>query len=58
MFELSKAMGHESYDITDRTYAHLRKKGYSAHRARFSAHVGTGGATAPEPILLRASKIS
>ena len=38
MFELSRVMGHESYEITERTYAHLRKEDDSAHRALFSAH--------------------
>jgi len=44
MFELSRAMGHESEAITNRVYAHLRKKDYSAHRARFSAHVAAASA--------------
>lgn len=46
MHELSRAMGHASYEITDRVYAHLRKKDYSSHRARFSAHIAAAG-TAP-----------
>lgn len=55
MFELSRVMGYESYEITDRTYAHLRKKDYSAHRARFSEHVAGGGAAAPMPFRLGAA---
>lgn len=43
MFELSRAMGHESEAVTNRVYAHLRKKDYSAYRARFSAHVAAAG---------------
>ncbi|CAN5358521.1 hypothetical protein BH11ACT3_BH11ACT3_19350 [soil metagenome] len=32
-------MGHASYAVTDRIYAHLRRKDYSSHRAKFSAHI-------------------
>ena len=35
MFELSRLMGHASVAITDKVYAHLRKKDYAAQRARF-----------------------
>ncbi|WP_082509653.1 tyrosine-type recombinase/integrase [Curtobacterium sp. Leaf154] len=45
MFELSRLMGHASVAITDKVYAHLRKKDYAAERARFSVFVT--GATAP-----------
>jgi integrase len=44
MFELSRAMGHSSQAITDRIYAHLRKKDYSAARTRFS---NTGAPSTP-----------
>lgn len=54
MHELSRAMGHASYEITDRVYAHLRKKDYSSHCAQFSAHVAAG-ATPPQPVRLRAA---
>ena len=37
MFELSRLMGHASVQISDKIYAHLRKKDYSTQRARFSA---------------------
>lgn len=37
MFELSRLMCHASVAITDKIYAHLRKKDYAAQRARFSA---------------------
>lgn len=37
MFELSRLMGHASVAITDKVYAHLRKKDYEKQRARFSA---------------------
>ena len=49
MFELSRAMGHGSEAITNRVYAHLRKKDYSAHRAAFSAHIAAASTT-PVPI--------
>lgn len=39
MFQLSRLMGHASVSITDKVYAHLRKKVYSAQRAMFSAFV-------------------
>lgn len=39
MFELSRLMGHASYAVTDRVYAHLRRKDYSKQRAAFSAHM-------------------
>ena len=42
MFELSVAMGHESEAVTNKVYAHVRKRDYSAHRAAFSAHVAAG----------------
>lgn len=50
MFELSRTMGHGSEAITNRVYAHLRKKDYSTHRARFSAHIAAAN-TAPAPIV-------
>lgn len=37
MFELSRLMGHASVAITDKVYAHLRKKDYATQRALFSA---------------------
>lgn len=49
MFELSVAMGHESEAITNRVYAHLRKRDYSAHRAAFSAHIAAASAP-PSPL--------
>ncbi|MFD1575792.1 tyrosine-type recombinase/integrase [Agromyces cerinus subsp. nitratus] len=55
MHELSRAMGHASYEIADRVYAHLRKKDYSSHRARFSAHVAAARATPPQQVRLRAA---
>jgi integrase len=39
MFELSRLMGHASVAITDKVYAHLRKKDYATQRALFSAFV-------------------
>ena len=36
LFELSRLMGHASYAVTDRVYAHLRRKDYSTLRARIS----------------------
>ncbi|KQY75852.1 hypothetical protein ASD13_06325 [Microbacterium sp. Root1433D1] len=39
MHELSRAMGHASYAITDEIYAHVRPRDFSAHRAAFSAHI-------------------
>jgi len=35
-------MGHASYAITDRIYAHVRPKDFSRHRAAFSAHIAAG----------------
>lgn len=52
MHELSRAMGHTSYAITDKTYAHIRRKDYSRHRAAFSAHIATGSA-APRLVNMR-----
>lgn len=43
MFQLSRLMGHASVSITDKFYAHLRKKDYSAQRAMFSAFVSGVG---------------
>jgi integrase len=37
MFELCRLMGHASVAITDKVYAHLRKRDYEKQRARFSA---------------------
>ncbi|MFF2633831.1 site-specific integrase [Microbacterium sp. NPDC058021] len=42
MHELSRAMGHASYAITDKVYAHLRPRDYSRHRTAFSAHIAAG----------------
>lgn len=53
MHELSRAMGRASYAITDDVYAHLRRKDYSAHRARFSAHVAAAGAAPLPPARIR-----
>jgi len=39
MFELSRLRGHASVAITDKDYAHLRKKYYATQRALFSAFV-------------------
>lgn len=44
MHELSRAMGHASYAITDKVYAHVRPRDFSAHRAAFSAHISTASA--------------
>ncbi len=44
MHELSRAMGHASYAITDKVYAHVRPRDYSAHRAAFSAHISAASA--------------
>jgi len=49
MFELSRLMGHASVGITDRIYAHLRKKDYSTQRARFSAFLVGSTATPARP---------
>lgn len=54
MHELSRAMGHASYAITDKIYAHVRPKDFSRHRAAFSAHI-PAGQSAPAP--LAASKV-
>ena len=37
MYELSVAMGHESEAVTNKVYAHLRKRDHTARRAAFSA---------------------
>lgn len=50
MHELSRAMGHASYAITDKVYAHLRARDYSRHRAAFSAHIAAASA-GPAPIV-------
>lgn len=39
MYELSRAMGHSSIQVTERVYAHLTRKDYCANRERFTAHV-------------------
>lgn len=44
MHELSRVMGHASYPITDKVYAHVRPRDFSAHRAAFSAHISAGRA--------------
>jgi len=44
MHELSRALGHTNYGITDKVYAHIRRKDYSRHRAAFSAHVSAASA--------------
>lgn len=48
MHELSRAMGHASYAITDKVYAHARPRDFSALRAAFSAHISAG--TSPAPV--------
>ncbi len=53
MYELSVAMGHESEAVTNKVYAHLRKRDYSAHRAAFSAHI----AAAVAPVALLRSSV-
>ena len=50
MHELSRAMGHASYAITDKVYAHVRPKDFSRHRAAFSAHIAAATAQ-PAPIV-------
>lgn len=47
MHELSRAMGHASYAITDKVYPHVRPRDFSAHRAAFSAHISAGSTFAP-----------
>lgn len=45
-------MGHESEAVTNRVYAHLRKRDYSEHRAAFSAHIAAQSvAVAPVQII-------
>lgn len=44
MHELSRAMGHASYAITDKVYAHVRPRDFSVHRAAFSAHISAANA--------------
>jgi len=52
MYELSVAMGHDSEAATNKVYAHLRKRDYSAHRAAFSAHIAAQSvAVAPVKII-------
>lgn len=52
MHELSRALGHANYGITDKVYAHIRPKDFSRHRAAFSAHIAAGsGDPAPLRIL-------
>lgn len=51
MFELSGLTGHENYGVTDRVYAHLRRKNYSSQRAGLSAFVS---ASSVEPTVRRA----
>jgi integrase len=41
MLELARLMGQASVAITDKIYAHLRKKYYSAQRARFLAFLSS-----------------
>lgn len=48
--ELAVAMGHESEAVSNRVYAHLRKRDYSAHRAAFSAHIVAASAI-PAPVV-------
>lgn len=43
IFEVSRWLGHSSVDITDKVYAHLRKKNHSDRRKRFSAYVSSAG---------------
>ncbi|MEV4775221.1 tyrosine-type recombinase/integrase [Microbacterium sp. LWH12-1.2] len=49
MHELSRAMGHASYAITDKIYAHVRPRDFSAHRAAFSAHIAASSAPPAPP---------
>lgn len=49
MHELSRAMGHASYAITDKVYAHVRPKDFSRRRATFSAHIAARS-TSPAPL--------
>lgn len=49
MYELSVAMGHESEAVTNKVYAHLRKRDHSAKRAAFSAFLAQRSA-APAPV--------
>lgn len=51
MHELSRAMGHTSYAITDKVYAHDRPRDFSAHRAAFSAHISAANPM-PTPVQL------
>lgn len=50
MYELSVAMGHESEAVTNKVYAHLRKRDYSTHGAAFSAHIAAASAP-PAPVV-------
>ncbi|EPD83632.1 hypothetical protein HMPREF1529_03014 [Microbacterium sp. oral taxon 186 str. F0373] len=49
MYELSVAMGHESEAVTNKVYAHLRKRDHSAKRAAFSAFLAQQSTT-PAPV--------
>lgn len=49
MYEVSVAMGHESEAVTNKVYAHLRKRDYSARCAAYLARIAAGS-TAPAPV--------
>lgn len=49
MYELSVAMGHESEAVTNRVYAHLRKRDHSARRTAFSSFLAQQSTT-PAPV--------
>jgi hypothetical protein len=51
MHELSRAMGHASYAITDKVYAHLRPRDYSRHRWPRSRPTSPRPAVASRPLL-------
>jgi hypothetical protein len=54
--ELSRALGHANYGITDKVYAHVRPKDFSRHRAAFSAPIAA--AAGPAPLVALASYAS
>lgn len=49
MYELSVAMGHESEAVTNKIYAHIRKRDHTARRAAFSAFLAESAAP-PAPL--------
>ncbi|WP_295786344.1 site-specific integrase [uncultured Microbacterium sp.] len=50
MHELSRALGHANYGITDKVYARLRPRDYSRHRAAFSGHIAAASGD-PAPVV-------